>query len=381
MSFSFSNLKMLRIGLEIRTLKRERPGTNRYVNGLLLHLSNIDSSKFEFVPIFGPSIFTSRNIITKIMNAIIDVVWLNVMLPILCVIKKIKMLHMLSGEYSILLGLPQIVSIMDVNFMVFPNKWDALWSLYIRLNLKMAFALNVEHLITISEYSKINLIKYFGYSKNKIKVVYPGITKLNSKEIKKEINYPYILYVGAIEPHKNIMLLVKAFSILCVNPKYECLRLVIIGRESRGTKELKEFVGRLAIKEKVIFTGAVDDICLDKYYSGASLFAFPSLIEGFGFPSLEAMIRGIPVVASDIPCHREILGNGAIYFDPMDSNSLSNAMNSILSNDHLRNKMVIMGIDKASEYSWVKCAEETIGIYRQIALKYPQYETDFTFST
>jgi glycosyltransferase involved in cell wall biosynthesis len=274
---------------------------------------------------------------------------------------------MLSGEFSLLVPFPQVLSVMDVNYMIYPDKWDWLWRLYSRLSLKMASVFKVGRLITISEYSKYNLIKYFKFPPDKISVIYPGISSPKDNGKVKEGLGTYVLYVGAIEPHKNLALLVRAFSQLLSNSKFMELNLVILGKHSRGVKQLKYLVNQLMIKQKVIFTGVVDDDGLGEYYRNASLFVFPSLIEGFGFPPLEAMIRGIPVVASDIPCHREVLGDSVVYFDPFDVSSLKDAITSVLSNASLRQSLILRGIERAKEYTWERCAKMTAEVYRQLA--------------
>jgi len=359
---------MLHIGIEARTLQKNRPGTNRYVRGLLTSFHALDLPDIKIFTFMGPRPL-GKGPFSKLLNGIIDLIWINIAIPVTVISKRIDILHMLSGEFSPLSPRPQIVSVMDVNFMIYPKKWDRVWRTYARFNFKVSLALKVIKVITISNYSKRALINYFQMQDENISVISPGI---NNPENAGNSDYherirPYLLYVGAIEPHKNLTVLIKAFALFNSDSKYSHYNLVFVGSSSRGEKEISALINELNICHKVIFTGLVEESILEAFYNNCSLFVFPSLIEGFGFPPLEAMIRYIPVVASDIPCHREVLGDGVVYFDPLDVSSLKDAITSVLSNYSLRQSLILRGIERAKKYSWVRCAKMTTEVYRQIA--------------
>jgi len=147
---------------------------------------------------------------------------------------------------------------------------------------------------------------------------------------------PYVLYVGNDYPHKNLDRLKSAFKKL--NLDYEL----------------------------VLITEFVSDEELDKLYKNASLYVQPSLCEGFGLPPLEAMARGVPIACSNAACLPEILGEAAIYFNPLDIDDMAEKMRSILSNDEIKKELVRRGFEQVKKYSWEKMARETLKIYKNV---------------
>lgn len=152
----------------------------------------------------------------------------------------------------------------------------------------------------------------------------------------KELHKPYILYVGNDYPHKNLKRLRLAFEKL----KADGLNY-----------------------ELILITKFVSEEELDNLYKNASLFVFPSLYEGFGLPPLEAMARGLPVASSNATCLPEILGDAAIYFNPLDINDITNQLKKVLAHESLRKKLIEKGFKQIKKYSWQKMAKETLKLY------------------
>jgi glycosyltransferase involved in cell wall biosynthesis len=166
---------------------------------------------------------------------------------------------------------------------------------------------------------------------------------------------PYALYVGATENHKNVGLLVDAWEQL-----HSQLRLAIVGRPGRDHARLAERAA--ATNGRVLLVGSVDDLQLEAWYRNAAVFLFPSLAEGFGFPPLEAMQRGVPVIASRAGSLPEVLGDAAAYFDPRDPSELVSRLAEILDDGRLRAEMVARGRAQAAEYTWAATADATVGL-------------------
>lgn len=354
----------MRIGIDTFTLTRDRPGTKRYLSGLLNAISGL-----EVILLKPPKSLPSKNIITKICNAFIELFWSQIIIPFYVIFRKIDVLHSTSGYFSVLAPCPQILSIMDVNYMVYPQHFDYWWREYSKMLLKISAFLNSGIIITISDYSKEMIVKYFNISSKRIIVISPGISanikSYNFTEKCKSLQ-PFILFVGALEPHKNIPFLIESFSQLINKYGMTDIHLLIVGKYSRGTRDILSKIDQLNVNKYTSLFGSVSENELEEIYLNASLFVFPSLVEGFGFPTLEAMIRGIPVVASDIPCNREVLGDSAIYFNPTDVSSLCEAIISVLNNDVLVKEMVSRGKKKAQIYSWERCAAMTVSVYRKV---------------
>jgi len=198
-------------------------------------------------------------------------------------------------------------------------------------------------IITVSEFSKSQIIKNFSVSKDKIKVIYNGISEIFKKvpegykiklKEKYSIDFPYILYVGNILPHKNLGGLILAFNIL--QKKYKDYRLIIIAKRDKNFFKLFNLIKGLNLEKKIIFFDFVSDDDLVLFYNFANIFVFPSFYEGFGLPPLEAVSCGVPVICSYIEPLREILDNSVIYFDPYSFYDIAKKIDLILSDDKLR---------------------------------------------
>ncbi|MDA8434249.1 MAG: glycosyltransferase family 1 protein [Nitrospiraceae bacterium] len=175
----------------------------------------------------------------------------------------------------------------------------------------------------------------------------------------------YLLYAGTVEPRKNLMTLIRAYRE--VRSKYD-IALVIAGGFGWLYDDIISYPEQLGLGKDVIFTNYVGDETLRRLYQSATVFIYPSLYEGFGIPPLEAMACGAPVVVSDIPPHREVSGDAALFFPPADHEALAGAVERLLSSGSLREEMKQRGLKKASEYSWRRVAGETMQTYEKALL-------------
>jgi len=226
-------------------------------------------------------------------------------------------------------------------------------------------------IITVSEYTKIELVKHFKVNSEKISVTYEAVdyiehTDGNSQDIliKYGIKKPYLLYVGNAYPHKNLELMLKVFSeVKKAKPDYS---LVLVGKEDYFFSRLKAIAKEMDIATHVVFPGFVADQDLPIVYKQADLYVFPSLCEGFGLPALEAFSYGLPVVASNSSCLPEILGQAAYYFDPNSTDQIKQAIITLLDDQKLRQKLINVGHERIKQFSWQKMAETTLDIYNSV---------------
>jgi glycosyltransferase involved in cell wall biosynthesis len=177
-----------------------------------------------------------------------------------------------------------------------------------------------------------------------------------------------ILYVGNTRPHKNLSTLLKAFALYCKNGAGACT-LTIVGRDIFDTHPLKRLCRQLGIHDRVRFLGFVTQEDLPLIYHHASLFAFPSLYEGFGLPPLEAMACGTPVVASNIPALREVLGDAAVLVNPRDPEAWSSAIQMMMDDEKADRQKAEAGKARAAGFTWEKAGEATCRIYTQVLEK------------
>jgi glycosyltransferase involved in cell wall biosynthesis len=296
--------------------------------------------------------------------------------------EKLKVLPVgsLLGNYDLYHGLnyhvprvafPSIVNIYDLSYLLFPQYFTRK-----RLNDirgKVASSIKrADKILTGSESAKADIVNFLKVPGKRIKVTPFGVEETfkpqSSEEvslIRKKHNLPerFILFVGTIEPRKNIISLLRAYHKLVRSD----VGLVIAGGHGWLFEEIFREVSRLNLREKVMFPGRVSETDLPALYSAASVFVYPSVYEGFGFPPLEAMACGVPVIVSNTSSLPEIVGDAGILVNPEDSSEIAEAIRSVLDDDSKRENMRTKGIERAKRFSWEKCAGETLRIYAELA--------------
>jgi glycosyltransferase involved in cell wall biosynthesis len=242
---------------------------------------------------------------------------------------------------------------------------------------------NSQKIITVSEFTKEDLINQFKVNPEKIAVTYEGVAnlskgrdslfaaKLDNRETLKKYHIvnDFLLYVGNAYPHKNLDTLLNVFAKL--NREKPGLRLVLVGKEDYFYTRVHESAAALNlwrendINSPVVFPGYVPDEQLEVLYQEAQVYIFPSLYEGFGLPPLEAMAKGCPVLSSDCASLPEILGDAALYFNPRDEADMLFKISKILSDDSLRKSLSEKGLEQVKKYSWWQCAYQTLMVYKE----------------
>lgn len=233
-------------------------------------------------------------------------------------------------------------------------------------------------IITVSEYSKNDILKFFNFIPEERIFVTPLAANSNYKPIDKDIctayvskNFnikkPYILYIGGFSTRKNVKELILAFN--KVNKDLKTPHVLVLGGsiKDEGIKLVK-LVEELNLQDSIIFTGFLNDDSLPILYSGAEAFVYPSLYEGFGLPPLEAMSCKTAVITSNLTSIPEVTGDAAVLINPFDSNDLSTALFKVLNNENFKNELEIKGYEKSLEFSWKRTAELTLNAYNKIKL-------------
>ena len=221
-------------------------------------------------------------------------------------------------------------------------------------------------IFTGSNFVKEDLIKYSKIKPAKIVVTYEAADyiKEGSKPIKSLAGKQFLMYVGRPMPHKNLWRLIEAFdSLKGVHPE---LQLVLAGQTDKNYSDIERRVSSNGIDD-VHFTGYISEGELKWLYENCQAYIFPSLSEGFGLPGLEAMAHGAPVVSSNATCLPEIYGDAAHYFDPKDKQSIASAINDVLVDKGLRDRLVKAGREQVKKYSWKRMAEQTLEQYNKTA--------------
>ena len=208
--------------------------------------------------------------------------------------------------------------------------------------------------------------KYHLFTNRKTTVCLESSEPPLSGKAKKPEDAPekFILYVGSAFPHKNLENLVTAFGLL--KEVHEDLKLVLVGKREYYSKKLENWAKKQPCFDDIIFTGFVPDEELKWYYQNAETYVFPSFSEGFGLPSLEAMVHGCPVVSSNATCMPEVNGEAALYFDPHDVAEIAERINEMISNKELRRKCIAKGYTNARKYSWHTFAAKHLELFNEV---------------
>lgn len=230
-------------------------------------------------------------------------------------------------------------------------------------------------IITVSECSKKDILKFFSIDEDKVFVTplaadskYKPLDKVKCQEILRKnynIDKPFILYIGGFSPRKNVSSLMIAFSKVRKNLDREH-DLVIVGANKDEGGLLKELCLDLKIESNIRFTGFVPEDLLPVFYNACEVFAYPSLYEGFGLPPLEAMSCGTPVITSNISSIPEVVGDGGILIDPFNMKNLMYSLEALLNDKTIRDEITSKALKRASNFSWEKTSEKTVQIYNKI---------------
>lgn len=256
---------------------------------------------------------------------------------------------------------PQIVTIHDLGFLGSGNM--DLKEIYLRFCSKNSA--NAKKIITISDFSKKQILSYFPKIENKIKVIYLGVPE-TIQPLRKEseilnnfkINKPYFFYVGLMVPHKNIENNIKAFKKFL--KKENNFLFVLAGNERKELLDVKKIIRDYGLEANVLFVGRISEEEKTCLYKNSQGLIFTSRHEGFGLPILEAQSFNVPVLASNVTSLPEIGGNGALYVDPHNVEDIAKGMERIVFDEELRNYLIEEGCKNVNDFSWEKTAKETI---------------------
>ena len=281
------------------------------------------------------------------------------------------------GRYGNFLKIPYIITVHDL-IRYFDLKG---YGTYIhRLNHRDKFYLSLDYkgikkaarIMADSQATKDDLIHHLGVPDDRISVVYLGVDHATFRPSLQANNfeYPYILFVGSEHPRKNLPTLLRAFKRLKEQLQFKDLKLVKVGkaggREADFRRQSTEVINSLNLDGEVIFTEVISKEDLRAYYSNAKCFVLPSLYEGFGFPPLEAMACGCPVITSDSSSLPEIVGESAIKVSPHNIEGLAETLEEILTNRQFRESLIAKGIGQAAKFSWEQTAEKTLEVYKEV---------------
>jgi len=375
----------MRIGFDLRPFLRQETGVGVYFRNLLRELASLDHDDEYFlfssswkdrfparnIPHFSKMRFRDFHIPVKVLNFLLY----KVGRPKLDFFFRAK-LDLTHSPVPLFLPTDgrKIITVCDLFFLERPDLADA----QARRNFLKHVGRTVERadgVITISEFSRGVILDRLRADRDRVRAIPLGLDPvffedLPSQELaatRQALDLPerFLLFVGALEPRKNLTGLVEALSI--VHSRLEKIPLLIAGKRGGEYEKVLDRVRRAGLEDKIRFLGYVSDVELRRLYRLATVFVFPSLVEGFGLPILEAMASGLPVAASRTSAMPEVAGEAAVYFDPSRPEDIAEAVIRLLEDGALRQRLVEKGRARGRLFSWTTTARQTLDFYRSLS--------------
>lgn len=373
-----TNKSLLINGLQ---LNEENSGVQYYTNNLLDSLDK-KVNNFKISVLISNNNFskskTYKNIQLQTVNfnsgtRIKRIFFENFELPKLFRRKQFNVYHATNYVLPYYFNSLNILTVHDLIALDFPALCKQKSAIYFNLLLARSIK-KARHIIVPSITVKNDILARFNIDPDKINVIYHGINqnfrKINDKKILDNIKLKYalpekyILFVGNIEPKKNLQRLINAFYLLRKTSELKH-KLIIVGKKGWKYRPVFKTINDLKIKNEIIFTGYIPEKDLPSVYSLADLFVFPSLYEGFGIPPLEAMACEVPVIVSNRGALPEITGGNCPQINPYSVHDLKEAILRLLTDKELREKNVKQGKKWANNFNWEKAANETLKVYEK----------------
>lgn len=349
-----------------------RAGVHRYIHCLLHHLGQIDHGlrittmvgRNASVPKGHHSVVQSR---WPTDRSPVRVVWEQAVQPL--AVRRIgaDVVHGPVYVGPIVAGCPLVVTLHDLSFIRHPELLRSGSRLYLTVLTRLS-ARRANRVIAVSRHTAQEASRLLGIPPERIDVVYHGVSDTFRplpaaavEAFRRRHGLPdrYVLYLGTLEPRKNLVRLARAFA----RSRAEGWRLVLAGGVGWGSNDLVGQIQALGMDDRVLFPGYVRDDDLPLLYNAASVFAYPSLYEGFGMPVLEAMACGTPVLTSTTSSLPEVGGDAALLVDPEDTESIATGLDRLASDAELRQDMRERGLEWAGRFDWCRTAAETAQVY------------------
>lgn len=361
----------MKIGVMLRTID-EKQGIGIYTQNLMDHLLPLDKEN-EYILFYRNPEFLGRyaqydHVSEKLVTAPNKLIWDQVKIPLEAKREKVDLIFHTKFTVPLLTRCKTVMVLHGSEWFVYPQAYKLLDRNYIRVMMSR-YCKKANFIISNSEMTKQDFVNILGVNQNKIQTAYFGFDsgfkpigdKIFLEKIRRQYHLPekFILFVGRIYSGKNFGNLVQAFSKLHTGLPH---KIVVAGHPRYGYERDLAKIEELDLQEKILFTGWVPQEDLVALYNLADLFILPSFYEGFGIPVIEAMACGCPVIASDAGALPEIAGGAALLIDPYNPDDLAEAIRKVLTEDRLRKELVERGLKRAREFSWEKCAKETLDV-------------------
>ena len=372
----------MKIGIDIRTLLDARPsGVSEYVLNLLKEMFKLDTANEYrlFYNCFGdcPNLpeFKQANVKlikynypNKVLNYLLFKIFNYPKLDKDLAVDVFFMPHLNFIGLSV--GAKSLLTVHDLSFLKYPEFFSARKNFWHRMVKAKKLLKRFSLVIAVSENTKRDIVELGGINPDKVRVIYSGVGEeykklplinyqFSVKRVRDKYNLPerFILYLGTIEPRKNVDGIIRAYNQLRVmSCELRDYKLIIAGARGWKSENIYREWDKSAFKNDIKFLGYVEPDDKIYLYNLASVFIYPSFYEGFGFPPLEAMACSVPVVASFASSLPEVVGDAALMVDPYNINDLAGALEKVLVDENLKNKLIARGLEQAKKFSWRETA-------------------------
>jgi glycosyltransferase involved in cell wall biosynthesis len=374
----------MHIGFSSFVLQGGKSGVASYVTNFLSALQEEDrentydilipADEKHLVPLHNPN-FRMREIPRSLSNPVPNIFWHNLALPAICQQEKYDLVHVPSyRRLPWIKGVPVVATVHDLATFHVAGKYDSARMFY---NHRVVPSLirRADRVVTVSHFTREDVINLVGYPPERISVVYPGLNHAVYRPVPREecgprlsqrfrLEKPYVVFVSRLEhPAKNHVRLIEAFERLKARKRSD-LQLVLAGADWNGAEHVKARAARSAVSADILLTGflALEDIPV--LYSGCSLMVYPSLFEGFGLPLIEALACGAPVICSNTSSMREIAGDRFATFDPENPDEIASCMEEALERGRTPERKAA-DLAFAAGFQWSETAKRMMEVYAQ----------------
>jgi glycosyltransferase involved in cell wall biosynthesis len=349
-----------------------RTGVATYIVELVTHLAAADSTNRYYLCYRLSRMKRRAHFLKLDQNNFRTKMFQEPFAPILS--RKLDVFHGPDARLPQFSGVPLIATVFDL-FSLVSTEFASEEFRTMKRRRYQDIAERTAHIITISESTKRDIVERLGIAAHRITCIYPSVSRAyrpraldECLSIRKKygINTEYLVCVGNISRRKNVLRLLEAFAQL-PGSLLTTTTLVLAGRETYGEESVRDQIRSLSLGDTVVVTGYVPQEDLPTLVAGARAMVLVSLYEGFGFPVLEAMASGVPVITSNVSSLPEVAGDAALLVDPHDATAISSAIERIMTDETLREELRRKGLARASQFSWDEATAQTLALYRRVA--------------
>jgi len=369
-------MTQLKVGVDIHSIGSQKGGNETYYRELVAALINgcCDHKFFLYYtnPIAAQQLGGNSHFILKHLFPAHPLLRIPFTIPWHTRLEGLDLFH---AQFIVppFLKCRTVASIFDIAYEHVPQFFDAAQRTWLKALVPWS-ARRADHIITLSEHSKKDIVRAYGIAEEKITVTHLGAGAdfhPRDKEKAKErlaqqygIHGDFILYLGRLQARKNLTRLVEAYALV----RKAGLRqtLVIAGKQDSLFEPVRSRIKELKLEEDVLLPGYVNAEDVPVFYSAAEVFVYPSLYEGFGLPVIEAMSCGVPVITSRGSSLEEVAGNAALLIDPLDEVSIASALKQVLGDSELRNHLSKAGLSRSKQFDFKEAARQTVAVYERV---------------